>query len=196
MRILLTGFEPFGDHAKNSSELVLEYFKNHKFIHTALLPVEHKNAFQIVSDLMDQSYYDYVVHLGQAAKREKISLERLAINVCDFPIEDNAGKKIVDHPVIEGGEAAYFSTLPIKKLEMELCANNLPCEISNTAGTYVCNEIMYRSLHKTLNQKTSVGFIHLPIVSEQPMNDSDEQLCLSQVAHGAEVILKYLLNGE
>jgi len=196
MRILLTGFEPFGEHEKNTSELVLDFLKNHDQIDISLLPVEYENAFKIVSDLLDQKNYDYVIHLGQAAKRSKISLERVAINICDFPIVDNLGKRIVDRPVIAEGEAAYFSTLPIRQIEMELCANNVPCEISNTAGTYICNEVMYRSLHKTLEQKTSVGFIHLPLISEQPTNEEVSQLCLTQVAHGVGIILKYLLNAE
>ncbi|OUR99716.1 hypothetical protein A9Q84_01450 [Halobacteriovorax marinus] len=193
MKILLTGFEPFGEHEKNSSELVLDFFKDHEQIQTKLLPVEYENAFKIVSDLMDQTDFNFVIHLGQAAGRSKISLERVAINVCDFPIDDNKGVRIVDEPIIKEADAAYFSTLPIRELEKELSTSGVPCEISNTAGAYICNEIMYRSLHKSFNQKTSVGFIHLPLMTEESSKSESSQLCLSQLVHGIELILKYLL---
>jgi pyroglutamyl-peptidase len=110
---------------------------------------------------------DIVLALGQAEGRCDLSLERVAINVQDARIPDNAGQQPIDVPVIKGGPAAYFSTLPIKSLVVGLKAAGFPASVSQTAGTFVCNQVFYGLQHALAGQGVHSGFMHLPLLPEQ-----------------------------
>jgi pyroglutamyl-peptidase len=110
---------------------------------------------------------DIVLALGQAEGRCDLSLERVAINVQDARIPDNAGQQPIDVPVIKGGPAAYFSTLPIKSLVAGLKAAGFPASVSQTAGTFVCNQVFYGLQHALAGQGVHSGFMHLPLLPEQ-----------------------------
>lgn len=112
---------------------------------------------------------DAIISLGQAGGRSCISIERVAINVDDAKIADNDGNKPIDKFIFEDGENAYFSTLPIKAMVEAIKAAKIPAEISNSAGTYVCNHLMYGILYKINKERLNIraGFIHLPYIPSQ-----------------------------
>lgn len=172
--ILLTGFEPFGGAAVNAAWeavcCVSGTLPNSCgcSIETATLPVDTEVIQQRVFDLLD-AQPDAVVLCGQASGRSAISLERVALNILDFSMPDNAGRLMIDQAIIEGGPAAYWSTLPIRSAMNRLIEEGVPSEISNTAGTYLCNQAMYLALHYLNMKKLSIpaGFIHVPALPEQ-----------------------------
>lgn len=191
MRVLVTGFEPFGEIDSNCTELVLkELKKNSSGIDTLLLPVENNKCFSILNDHINESAYDYVILLGQASKRNCISIERVALNVYDFPIRDNVGNRIVDQRIIEDAENALFSTLPIREILKDLRCQGIDSEISNSAGTYICNEVFFKGLNSTKNMKTKLGFIHFPLVLEQNCINFTADWSLSQLCLSLDLIVK------
>ena len=171
MRILLTGFEPFGGQSLNPSwevahalqGLVLEGAQ----ITSVQLPCVFAQALPALQQALAQHTPDIVLALGQAEGRADFSVERVAINVMDARIADNAGAQPIDVPVIAGGPAAYFSTLPIKSLVAGLKAAGFPASVSQTAGTFVCNQVFYGLQHALVGQGVHSGFMHLPLLSEQ-----------------------------
>jgi pyroglutamyl-peptidase len=171
MRILVTGFEPFGRQSVNPSwevahalhGLVLEGAQ----VSAVQLPCVFAQALPAMHQALAQHRPDIVLALGQAEGRCDLSLERVAINVQDARIPDNAGQQPIDVPVIKGGPAAYFSTLPIKSLVAGLKAAGFPASVSQTAGTFVCNQVFYGLQHALVGQGVHSGFMHLPLLPEQ-----------------------------
>jgi pyroglutamyl-peptidase len=131
------------------------------------LPCVFAQALPAVHQALAQHRPDIVLALGQAEGRCDLSLERVAINVQDARIPDNAGRQPIDVPVIQGGPAAYFSTLPIKSLVAGLKAAGFPASVSQTAGTFVCNQVFYGLQHALVGQGVHSGFMHLPLLPEQ-----------------------------
>lgn len=155
-KIIVTGFEPFGGETVNPSGQLLELLAaptDDVTVTTLLLPVEFLRAGQILTrhleECSENDRPDAVICLGQAGGRTSISLERVAINLMDSAMTDNSGYQPNDVPVVPGGPAAYFSTLPLRKIQSALQENGIPVGLSNSAGTYVCNALMYRLLHWT-----------------------------------------------
>jgi pyroglutamyl-peptidase len=138
-------------------------------VSSAVLPVERTGGSRALLAAVEQAKPDIAVCLGEAGGRSAISIERVAVNLADFAIADNAGHQAVDEPVVEGGPAAYFATLPIRAMHAEVAAAGVPVELSLSAGTYLCNQVMYELLHHTANRYPDVaaGFIHLPLLPEQ-----------------------------
>lgn len=168
MKILLTAFVPFGGHAENPSELVLQQLPDTLGgvnLVKVLLPVTFCGCASKLLEAFDREKPDAVLCLGLAASREALTPERVAINVDDAPIADNDSFMPADLPIVPDGPAAYFSTLPIKAMRDAIRATGLPSEISDTAGTYVCNHLMYSVLHRAAGCTPDVraGFIHLPM---------------------------------
>jgi pyroglutamyl-peptidase len=131
------------------------------------LPCVFAQALPAMHQALAQHRPDIVLALGQAEGRCDLSLERVAINVQDARIPDNAGQQPIDVPVIKGGPAAYFSTLPIKSLVAGLKAAGFPASVSQTAGTFVCNQVFYGLQHALVGQGVHSGFMHLPLLPEQ-----------------------------
>jgi pyroglutamyl-peptidase len=131
------------------------------------LPCVFGLSAQVLVQAVAQHAPDVVLALGLAQGREGISIERVAINVDDARIPDNAGQQPIDTPVVPGGPAAYFSTLPIKRLAQGLQQAGLPAHISQTAGTFVCNHVFYALQHRMHGQRAMSGFVHLPALPEQ-----------------------------
>ncbi len=173
MKILITGFEPFAGSAINPSQLLIKAFETqHKVndnLYTCLLPVDTNNAPIKLIDSLDFYQPDAVVCLGQATGRALISLEKVAINLLNFRIPDNQGNKIEDQPIVQDAPVAYFSTLPIHKLHQAITASGIPCEVSYSAGTYLCNQVFYILMHHIASNGllTMAGFVHLPALPEQ-----------------------------
>ena len=172
--VLLTGFDPFGGDAVNPSWLAVERLRGeilagHR-IETAQLPTAFERAPRALRAAIRRHRPALVLCIGQAGGRSAISFERVAINVIDARIPDNDGTQPVDAPVAKGGPVAYFSTLPIKSLSAALLAAGIPAEISQTAGTFVCNQVFYalmRSLARLPTPRPRGGFVHVPFVPEQ-----------------------------
>jgi pyroglutamyl-peptidase len=171
MRILLTGFEPFGGQSLNPSWEVARALHGLTLegaqITSVQLPCVFAQALPALQQALAQRTPDIVLALGQAEGRADFSVERVAINVMDARIADNAGAQPIDVPVTAGGPAAYFSTLPIKSLVVGLKAAGFPASVSQTAGTFVCNQVFYGLQHALAGQGVHSGFMHLPLLPEQ-----------------------------
>lgn len=170
--ILLTGFEPFDGQSTNPSwdavrALHGKRIAGHRVI-ARRLPVAFDASLKDLQAALRETSPALVVCLGLAGGRERISLERVAINVDDARIPDSQGRQPVDEAIVPGGPAAYFSTLPIKSMLAGLRDAGFPVEISQTAGTYVCNHVFYGLMHALRRRrKTRGGFIHIPYSPEQ-----------------------------
>jgi pyroglutamyl-peptidase len=166
--ILLTGFEPFGTYTTNPSGEVAKALDGRAFgaevIRGVVLPVHHREAALAVGRLVDEIAPRAIVHVGLAGGRARIALERVAVNVMDFEIADNAGYRATGEACAPGGPAAYFSTLPLAAILDALVAEGVPAYLSNTAGTYLCNQTMYTTRHLLERRGLAIpaGFIHLP----------------------------------
>jgi len=167
--ILLTGFEPFGTYKDNPSAEVAEALHGrtlgNETVQSAVLPVHHARAAARVAELLRQTTPRAIVHLGLAGGRARLALERVAVNVMDFEIADNAGYRATGEPCVAGGPAAYFSTLPLEAIQEALGADGVPAYLSSSAGTYLCNQTFYTTRHllESRGLRTPAGFIHLPL---------------------------------
>lgn len=171
-KILLTGFEPFGGETINPSGEIARQLHGtviggHRVV-GALLPCVFGAAITELKKQIRAARPGLVVCVGQAGGRTEITPERVAINVDDARIADNAGRQPVDRPIVRGGPAAYWSTLPIKAITAELQKGGAPAAVSQTAGTFVCNHVFYGLMHELRKQpKVRGGFIHVPFLPEQ-----------------------------
>jgi pyroglutamyl-peptidase len=196
--VLLTGFEPFGGLAVNPAETVAKALDGRAVgeavVRAAVLPVHHAAAGAQVARLIEETAPVAVVHLGLAAGRARIALERVAVNVLDFEVPDSAGYQARGEPCVPGGPAAYFATLPVDDILAALLAEGVPAYVSNTAGTYLCNQTLYGTLHRLAAQARVLpaGFIHLPLLPsmvaasglEQPSMDAGLMVRAVEIALG------------
>jgi pyroglutamyl-peptidase len=169
--VLLTGFEPFNGAAINPAwEAVraLSGWEGPGFrVEVRQLPCVFGVAAQTLCAFVDEVRPDIAIAVGQAGGRPEISVERVAINVDDASIRDNAGRQPVDVPIAADGPAAYFTTLPIKAMVAAMRAQGLNAGVSQTAGTFVCNHVFYALMHHVRGQSVKAGFIHVPFLPEQ-----------------------------
>jgi len=175
MKILVTGFEPFGGEPINPSwEAVrgLPDTISGAEIVKVMIPVVFGRTAEVVHDAIADHDPDVVLHVGQAGGRFEVSPERVAINVDDARIPDNDEKQPIDVAIRDDGPAAYFSTLPVKAMVTAMRAAGIPAKVSNTAGTYVCNHIMYQSLYMIDREFPGkrAGFVHVPYSPQQVVN--------------------------
>ena len=168
--ILLTGFEPFDGDTVNPSGEVAKQLDGRVIgdcvVRSVILPVQHEAARAVVAPLLETPGLVAVVHLGLAGGRARISLERVAVNVMDYSRPDAHGQLLRDVACVEGGPAAYFSTLPLREILAALSAEGIPAAISNTAGTYLCNDTLYTTLDALARRGHSIpaGFFHVPFL--------------------------------
>jgi pyroglutamyl-peptidase len=191
--VLLTGFEPFGgDSANPSAEIVLalhgQVIGGHRVV-GAVLPVVFGRSLEEMKRLLRVHRPRLVIGLGMAAGRAAVMPERVAINIDDARIADNAGGQPVDRPVVRGGPAAYWSTLPIKRIVAALTRRGIPAAVSQTAGTFVCNHVFYGLMH-ALARKPGVraGFVHVPVLPGQAPA-GQPSLPLAQMLEAARIII-------
>ncbi len=196
--LLLTGFEPFGGHGANPSEEVAKALDGRAVggavVRSAVLPVDHAAAGPRVARLVDDLDPRAIVHLGLAAGRARLALERVAVNVMDFDTPDNTGYRARGEACVTGGPAAYFATLPLDAILEALRGEGVPAYISNTAGTYLCNQTLYGTLHRLAARPhpPAAGFIHLPLLPamvaagglEQPSMDAGLMVRAVEIALG------------
>jgi pyroglutamyl-peptidase len=171
-RILLTGFDPFGGEAVNPSWEAVRALQGRRVgghvVVARQLPTEFAASLRLLKAAVRELKPALILGVGQAGGRAQLSLERVAINLQDARIPDNAGAQPIDEPVIDGAPAAYFSTLPLKAMLAALHDAGVPAEISHSAGTYVCNHIAYAMLHLAATRRgMRAGFIHIPYLPAQ-----------------------------
>lgn len=175
MKILVTAFDAFNKEPINPSLMMLEALPDELFGHEIvkqILPTVFGESATLVLQCLAEVEPDVVLCLGQAGGRAAICLERVAINVNDALIADNAGNQPVDEPIVVGGPAAYFSTLPNKAIVADLRQADIPAQISNTAGTYVCNQVLYAVLHYLSENDlpARATFMHMPYLPSQVLD--------------------------
>ena len=194
-RVLLTGFEPFGGESVNPSwqaaEAVTAAPPQGLAVTAVQLPCVFGDALTVLRDAVTRIRPDLVVCLGQAGGRPGVTVERVAINVDDARIPDNAGAQPIDVPVVPGGPAAYFSTLPVKACVAAMRSAGVPAALSNTAGTFVCNHVAYGLAHLLAVELPHVrgGFVHVPWSPEQVTDGTAPSLPVETVASGLRALL-------
>ena len=198
--VLLTGFAPFGGDAGNPSWEAVRALdgariRGHRVV-SACLPVEFGRSLRDLRAAIRGAKPAAVVCVGLAAGRPHIGLERVAINVDDARIPDNAGNQPIDEPVVPGGPAAYFSTLPVKACVAAMREAGVPAAVSNTAGTFVCNHIAYGLGHLIATEFPHVrgGFVHVPWAPEQVTDGTAPALEPATVARGVRALLVAAVN--
>ena len=171
MKIIVTGFDPFGGEKINPSiECVkaLPEIEGVELIRLEL-PTVFKESAKRLNEVINDVKPDAVLSVGQAGGRPGITMERIAINVDDARIPDNISQQPIDEAIQLDGEAAYFTTLPIKRIVKAIREAGIPAEVSNSAGTFVCNHIMYQALFAATkaDKPFKAGFMHIPFIPEQ-----------------------------
>jgi pyroglutamyl-peptidase len=200
--VLLTGFEPFNKATINPAwEAVraLEGWQGEGFrVEVRQLPCVFERANDALCAMVDELHPDIVIAVGQAGGRAEISVERVAINVDDASILDNAGQQPIDRPIRQDGPAAYFSTLPIKAMVAAMRERGLVAGVSQTAGTFVCNHVFYGLMHHTAGRPVKAGFIHVPFLPEQAKARPDQppSMALEDIVAGIRVAVETAVNVE
>ena len=176
VKVLVTGFESFGGDPINPTEKIAKELDGKEISNAKVagrvLPVVFGKARKVLEDILEEVKPDIAIHLGLAPTRSGINVERIAVNLMDARIPDNEGFQPRDEPIIPDGPIAYFSKLPIRKIVERLNEKGIPAVISNSAGLYLCNYVMYLSLHHsaTKGYPKMSGFIHVPYLPEQVTN--------------------------
>ena len=173
--ILLTGFDPFGGSAHNPSWLIAQALHGQRIaghqVVAAQLPTVFGQSLQRLQSLLQEHQPSITLCLGLAGGRAALSIERIGININDARIPDNRGAQPIDTPVQAGGPAAYFASLPIKAMLRAVQRAGVPCEVSQTAGTFVCNHVLYGLMHLLAQGAAPLGarggFVHVPWLSGQ-----------------------------
>jgi pyroglutamyl-peptidase len=176
--VLVTGFEPFGGEKTNPSWEVCERLAPEiagMRVATCRVPCEFRRSIEVAAAAIERHRPVLVICVGQAGGRSKLGVERVAINVDDARMPDNAGRGPIDEPIAANGPPAYFATLPVKAIAVAIRAAGVPAEVSNSAGTYVCNHLMYGVLHYLAEsgQRARAGFIHVPYSETQALDKRD-----------------------
>lgn len=191
-KVLITGFEPFGGASINPALEAVKKLENATLnggeIVICDVPVTRYEAIDSVIAAIEKHQPDYVITVGQAGGRAAITPERVAINIDDFRIPDNGGHQPIDEPVVVDGPDAYFTTLPIKAITRTLQENGIPCQVSNTAGTFVCNHLFYGVQHYLRDKNIGHGFVHIPLLPEQDTAGNQATMSLDVIAEGLRLV--------
>lgn len=202
MKILLTAFDPFGGEKINPALEAVKLVKAEdltaELIKLEVPTVFHKSIIT-VQEAMRKHKPDAVLCVGQAGGRFQLTPERVAINLDDARIPDNEGQQPVDEPIFADGADAYFASLPIKAMVESIKAENLPAAVSNTAGTFVCNHLMYGVLYTIAKEfpQCRGGFIHVPFIPAQVVDKANTPcLSLNDIARGLTASLQAIIAHE
>ena len=195
MRIIITGFKPFMSHDVNPTEEIISILPGQIYgneIIRLLLPVEFDNSFDVLKEAIIKYKPNVVIALGLAGNRKAISLERVAINVDHSTAPDNIGNTPNHKTIIKSGKNAYFSKLPLDEIVLKLKQKNINVEISNTAGTYVCNNLFYHLMNyiEENNLNIKAGFVHVPLMDEQLKSKGNFSMPLSTMVEGVIDLIK------
>ena len=200
MKILVTGFEPFGGEDVNPSWEAVRQLRAPEGTELVRLrlPVVFREAGELLAAAMKRERPDLVFCIGQAAGRDAITPERLGVNLMDAAIPDNTGFQPREEPVIPGSPAAFFARLPVKELAEAIRAAGVPAQVSNSAGLFVCNALLYRLLYEMETGYPGMrgGFLHVPCLPEQAKRLGKEtplpSLTLAEIIQGLQAALDFL----
>lgn len=208
MRALVTGFEPFGDDKVNPALEALRRLPSRLGrldLATRVLPTAFGRALEALDDALATTVPDLVLCVGLAGGRAGLSLERVAINLDDARIPDNAGAQPIDRAIVPGGPAAYFATLPVKAAVAALRQAGLPASLSNTAGTFVCNHVFYGLMHRAAARQHEAetgrpeasqpamrgGLLHVPYLpSQAARHEGAPSMALDDIVRGIAIVLE------
>ena len=200
-KLLLTAFTPFDGERINPALEAVKLVKDkigNLLIVKLEVPTVFGKSIDTVREAIEREKPDFVLSIGQAGGRAEITPERVAINLDDARIPDNEGNQPIDEAIFPDGENAYFSTLPVKAMVEAIRREGLPSSLSNSAGTYVCNHLMYGVLYY-LDKSPGIkaGFIHVPYIPEQTKNKKEiPALELSEIVRGLEAAITAIaING-
>ena len=203
MKILLTAFDPFGGESVNPAQVavsqVTDEIAGAQVVKLTSVPVVFGKSIQAVADAMARERPDVTLCIGQAGGRVGMTPERVAINVDDGRIPDNEGNQPIDTPVMADGAPAYFSTLPVKAMVKAIQGAGIPASLSNTAGTYVCNHLMYGVLYHASKSYPGMraGFMHVPFLHEQAITKPNTpSLSLADIVKGIEAAITAIVQHE
>ena len=191
-KLLITGFEPFGGESINPSWCAVEALPceiGEYSLHKMCLPVVFFEASRLVIKCAEEICPDVIICVGQAGGRKAITPEFVAINLRYASIPDNSGNMPQDIPVVANSDAAYFTTLQVRKICDAISSVGIPAQVSYSAGTYVCNDLMYTLLDHFKNSDVKVGFIHIPYCEEQ---NKEPSLKLCDIAKALSAAIKVL----
>ena len=195
MKILVTGFDPFGGEKVNPALEAVKSLPSEIHgaeIHWVEIPTVFYQSAEVLETAIVRFQPDAVLCIGQAGGRASLTPERVAINQDDARIPDNQGNQPIDTPIRLDGQAAYFSTLPIKAMVQSIKEEGLPATVSNTAGTFVCNHLMYQALYLADKKFPDMraGFMHIPYMTEQVINKPNTaSMNLSDIVKGIEAAI-------
>ena len=195
MKVLLTGFDPFGgDKVNPATEAVKRVSDNVNGVEVVKIevPTVFHKSIDVVAKTIEEVKPDAVLCIGQAGGRSELTPERVAINLDDARIADNEGNQPIDVKIFEDGEPAYFATLPIKAMVASMRNAGIPASVSNTAGTFVCNHLMYGVLYTLAKKYPGVrgGFMHVPFIPEQVINRANTpSMALADIVKGIEAAI-------
>ena len=197
MKILITAFDPFGGESVNPAfQAVMalpERIGEHILVKQEL-PTVFGKAGSLLLETVDAVQPDAVLCVGQAGGRAAITLERVAVNLRDARITDNEGRQPVDEVIVPGGPAAYFATIPTRKLVEALREREIPAALSYTAGTFVCNDVLYTLLHRLSGTNKIGGFVHVPYTAAQAAGKTPNppSMALSTMVQALQVLVENL----
>ena len=202
MKILVSGFDPFGGEKINpaieSVKLLPDEIKGAKIIKLEI-PTVARKSLKKLEEVIEIEKPDVVLSVGQAGGRTDISVERVGINMDDFRIKDNEGNQPIDEKIAKDGPDAYLVTIPIKAMVQKMIENKIPASVSNTAGTFVCNHVCYGMAHlastKYPNMRT--GFVHIPFLPEQVVDKRNmPSMPLELIAKGLEYAIEAIIENK
>ena len=199
-KILITGFEPFGGASVNPALEAVKQLAEAKLeggeIVVCEVPVTRYESVDTVIAAIETHQPDFVITVGQAGGRAGITPERVAINVDDFRIADNGGNQPIDEPVVVDGPDAYFTTLPIKAITRTLQEHGIPCQVSNTAGTFVCNHLFYGVQHYLSGKNIGHGFVHIPLLPAQDTTGNQATMSLDVIVEGLRLVAQATIDNK
>lgn len=202
MKILVTGFDPFGGESINpaieSVKRLPDTIAGAEIIKMEIPTVFHK-SINVIDEAIKEHDPDVILSIGQAGGRFDITVERIGINCDDARIADNEGNQMIDEPVFADGPAAYFVNLPIKAMVSEIQKAGIPASVSNSAGTFVCNHITYgvRHLVETKYHGKRSGFIHIPFLPNQVLDKKGQpSMALSTIIDGLSAAIKAIVEND
>ena len=191
-KVLLTGFEPFGTATSNPSGEIVKQISGDNIV-TAILPVTYAQSAERLLSLINQHNPDVVLCLGQAEGRTQITPEKVAINLDDARLPDNAGVQRSDVKILDDGPDAYFTSLPIKEMVDAAKAAGVPASVSLSAGAFLCNHVFYVAQNKFAGSKVRSGFVHVPLMDSQaPEFPGMPTMPLDQMVKAVRAMLEVL----
>ena len=200
MKILVTGFDPFGGEKVNPALEAVKLLPKEIHgaeVYWAEIPTVFYQSAEVLEAEIERYQPDVVLCIGQAGGRASLTPERVAINQDDARIPDNQGNQPIDTPIRLDGQAAYFSTPPIKAMVKAIKEEGLPATVSNTAGTFVCNHLMYQALYLAEKKfpHMRAGFMHIPYMTEQVLNKPNTaSMCLTDIVRGIEAAIRAIVD--